>query len=75
MCSDQVNINLFRANCTSFYTAPLWVKFKKESLCKLQVACSDCMRILLKKPSWSSASDLFCKADTIIPCFIETFDI
>ncbi len=27
VCSDQVKINLFRAYCTSFYTAPLWVKF------------------------------------------------
>ncbi len=49
MCSDEVKINLFRAYCTSCYTAPLWFKFKKESLCKLQVAYSDCMRILLKK--------------------------
>ncbi len=62
MCSDEVKINLFRAYCTSFYTAPLWFKFKKESLCKLQVAYNDCMRILLKKTRWCSASDLFCKA-------------
>ncbi len=47
MCSDEVKIDLFRAYCTSFYTAPLWFKFKKES--KLQVAYDDCMRILLKK--------------------------
>ncbi len=49
MCSDQQKINLFRAYCTSFYTAPLWVKFKKDSQGKLQVAYNDCMRILLKK--------------------------
>ncbi len=62
MCSDQVKINLFRAYCTYFYAAPLWVKFKKESLCKLQVVYNDCMRILKQKPRWCSASDLFCKA-------------
>ncbi len=62
MCSDEVKINLFRAYCTSFYTAPLWFKFKKESLCKLQVAYNDCMRILLKKTRCCSASYLFCKA-------------
>lgn len=61
-CSDEVKINLFRAYCTPIYTAPLWVKYKKASLHKLQVAYNDCMRILLKKPRWSSASDLFCKA-------------
>ncbi len=49
MCSDQVKINLFRAHCTC--------KFKKESLCKLQAAYSDCMRILLQKPRWCSTSD------------------
>ncbi len=27
MCLDQVQINLFRAYCTSLYTAPLWCKF------------------------------------------------
>ncbi len=41
LCSDEVKINLFRAYCTSFYTAPLWFKFKKESLCKLRVAYND----------------------------------
>ncbi len=49
MCSDQVKINLFSAYCTSFYTASLCVKFKKESPCKPQAAYNDCMRILLKK--------------------------
>ncbi len=62
MCSDEVKINLFRAYCTSFYTAPLWFKFKKESLCTLQVAYNDSMRILLKKTRWCIVSDLFCKA-------------
>ncbi len=42
-CSDQIMKDLFREYCTYFYTAPLWVKFKKESLCKLQVAYNDCM--------------------------------
>ncbi len=46
MCSDQVKINLFIAYCTSFYTAPLWAKFKKESLrlsshCRLKWPKSD----------------------------------
>ncbi len=62
MCSDQVQINLFRAYCTSFYTAPLWCKFKKESLW-----ASGCVQWLYEDPAekttrWCSASDLFCKA-------------
>ena len=61
-CSEEVKISLFRAYCTPLYTAPLWVKYKKASLHKLQVAYNDCMRILLRKPRWSSASELFCHA-------------
>ena len=60
--SDSVKTALFRAYCTPLYTAPLWVKFKKASLHKIQVAYNDCLRILLQKPRWCSASELFCKA-------------
>ena len=59
-CSVDVKANLFRAYCTPLYTSPLWVKFKKASMHKLQVAYNDCLRILLKKPRWSSASEMFC---------------
>ena len=61
-CSDQVKFSLFRSYCTPLYTAPLWVRYKKESFHKLKVAYNDCFRILLNKPRWSSASDLFCSA-------------
>ena len=59
-CSVDVKVNLFRAFCTPLYTAPLWVRFKKASMNKLKVAYNDCMRILMRKPRWTSASELFC---------------
>ena len=59
-CSNEVKTNLFRTYCTPLYTAPLWFKFTKASMYKLQVAYNDCMRILLKQPRWCSASQLFC---------------
>ena len=59
-CTYDVKINLFRAYCTPLYTAPLWVNYKKESLHKLKVAYNDCLRILLKKPRSTRASQLFC---------------
>ena len=59
-CTTDVKVNLFRAYCTPLYTAPLWVKYKKESLRKLQVAYNDCLRILLNKPRSTRASELFC---------------
>lgn len=61
-CSEHVKYNLFRSYCTPLYTAPLWVKYKKASFQKLKVAYNDCLRILLKKPRWTSASELFCSA-------------
>ena len=57
--SDDVKVSLFRAFCTPMYAAPLWGSYKKETLRKLQVAYNDCLRILLKKPTCSSASKLF----------------
>ena len=48
--------------CTPLYSAPLWGKLKKSSLHRLQVAYTDGFRILLQKPRWSSASELFVNA-------------
>jgi len=38
---------LFKAYCTTIYTAHLWSSYKKSSMQKLQVAYNDAMRILL----------------------------
>ncbi len=62
MCSEGVKLALFRSYCTSFYTAQLWSRFKKASLKKLQVAYNDAMRILLKRPRWCSANEMFVAA-------------
>ena len=59
-CTTEVKVNLFRTYCTPLYTAPLWVNYKRGSLQKLQVAYNDCLRILLKKPRSTRASELFC---------------
>ena len=56
-----VEMSLFKAYCTPPYTAPLWTKYKRVSVQKLQSASNDGLCILLKKPRWSSASELFCR--------------
>ena len=66
-CSDYVKISLFKSFCTPLYTAPLWVNFRRASHHKLRVAYNDCLRILMNKPRYSSASELFCMAR--IPTF------
>ncbi len=59
MCTDEVKIDLFRAYCTSLYTAHLWCNYSKAKMKKLQVAFNDALRILLKLPRWTSASPMF----------------
>lgn len=61
-CTDRVKVALFRAHCTPLYTAHLWSNYSKASLCKLQVAYNDALRILLRRPRWCSASEMFVAA-------------
>lgn len=49
-CSDEVKVNLFRAYCSPMYTAHLWVRYKNESLRKLQVAFNDISESCLRSP-------------------------
>jgi len=51
-----------KAYCTPLYTVHLWSNYKKASLRRLQVAYNDAMRILLKRPSWTSAREIFVAA-------------
>ena len=59
MCSIPVKIRLFKAYCTTMYTAHLWRRYKKSSMQKLTVAYNDALRMLLRVPRWSSASQMF----------------
>ena len=62
MCTDGVKLSLFRAYCTPLYTAHLWSDYRRSSMRRLQVAYNDAMRILLRRPRWSSASEMFVTA-------------
>ena len=59
MCSAHVKSTLFKTFCTPMYTAHLWRYYKKSSMQKLNVAYNDAMRLLLKVPRCSSASEMF----------------
>lgn len=59
MCSANVKIALFKSFCCPLYTAHLWCSYKKRSMQKLSVAYNDSMRMLLKVPRHSSASEMF----------------
>ena len=61
-CTDRVKVALFRAYCTPLHNAHLWSSFSKASLHKLQVAYNDALRILLRRPRWCSASEMFVAA-------------
>ena len=58
-CTGDVKLTLFKAYCSPLYSAHLWLNYKKASLQKLQVAYNDALRILLKRPRWTSASAPF----------------
>ncbi len=62
MCSGSVKTTLFKASCTLMYTAHLWQHYRKSSMQRLNVAYNDGMRLLLKVPRWSSASQMFVSA-------------
>lgn len=59
LCSVNIKLTLFRAYCTPLYAAHLWVNYKKPILQRLTVAYNDALRLLLKKPRCTSASELF----------------
>ena len=59
MCSVPVKISLFRSFCTPLYTAQLWCRYRQGSIRRLTVAYNDCMRLLLRAPRSSSASQMF----------------
>ena len=46
MSSDNVKVTLFRSYCSSFYTSPLWWKYRVNSIRKLYVAYNNAFRML-----------------------------
>ena len=63
MCYESFFDEFFQKRSEHYimYSGPLWTKFKKSSIQMLQIAYNDGLHILLKKPRWSSASELFCR--------------
>ncbi len=59
LCTVEVKIALFRAYCTSLYTARLWCNYSKAKIKILQVAFNNALIILLKLPRWMSACQMF----------------
>lgn len=52
----------------------LWIDYRESSMQKLQVANNDSLRILLKRPQWRRASEMFVGADVqLSPGFFKTF--
>ena len=57
-CTD-VKMALFQFYYTPLYTAHLWYNYTVAKMKKLQVAYNDALRILLRYPRWTSASNMF----------------
>ena len=52
-------IMLFNAFCSPVYECQLWFNFIKEPFRRIHVAFNNDLRLLLKMPTWCSASQLF----------------
>ena len=63
MCSVSVKVALFKAYSTPLYTAHVWRCYRQSSMQKLKVAYNDGMRMLLRMPRWTIASQLFDDVD------------
>ena len=50
---------LFNAVCSPVYGCQLWFNFIKEPFRRIHVAFNNALRLLLKMPTWCSASQLF----------------
>ncbi|XP_026316488.1 uncharacterized protein LOC113227718 [Hyposmocoma kahamanoa] len=61
-CTDTVKITLFKAFCTSLYTASLWFKYTQKSYNALRVQFNNAFRALLQLPRFCSASGMFADA-------------
>jgi len=59
MCTIEVKVSLFRSFCTPLYTAQIWWNYRKYSINRLNVAYNDVMRLLLRVPRYTSASQMF----------------
>jgi hypothetical protein len=55
-------ITLFKAYCTSFYSASLWVDYMQKSYIALRVQYNNAFRALLRLPRFYSASGMFADA-------------
>ncbi|XP_065645642.1 uncharacterized protein LOC136076104 [Hydra vulgaris] len=57
----QTKIMLFNAFCSPIYGYQLWYLWRKDSFLCLCVAYNNALRLILNKPPWNSASELFVK--------------
>ena len=58
-CSDDVKVTLFKAHCSSLYSAYLWSRYNQSSLRKLTVVYHGVLKKFLNYPRSTSNSLLF----------------
>lgn len=72
ICSVQVKATLLKTYSIPMYTANLWRRYRRRSMLKPYVAYNDGVRLQLKVPHWSNASQLLVSLDvftcsTVLP--------
>ena len=62
-CTTGVKITLFKTYCSSLYCCPMWTKYRKSTIGKVNVAFNKVFKIFMNVPSSFSPSWLFLICD------------
>ena len=64
-CMTGVKITLFKTYCSSLYCCPMWTKYRKSTIGKVNVAFNKVFKIFMNVPSSFSPSWLFLICDVL----------
>ena len=64
-CTTGVKITLFKTYCSSLYCCPMWTKYRKSTIGKVNVAFNKVFKIFMNVPSSFSPSWLFLICDVL----------
>ena len=59
MCTDEVNITLFRTFICNLCTCQLWWNFTQAAMRKINVAYTNAFRMIMQLPRYCSAYNMF----------------
>ena len=65
LCTTGVKITLFKTYCSSLYCCPMWTKYRKSTIGKVNVSFNKEVKVFMNVPSSFSPSWLFLICDVL----------